>query len=155
MGKFRKFKCNNKYPLLRCLLDEWEWGWGGERHPEEGQLLIRPSGREKLVYMLKQMHIELTTVHTSLLKWKWPDLCCVCKCVCMSNCEKRRRQQSEREKFPDSFPHCICKTPSRVFRQQQLIIQMSHVLFGITDWYTKPFLWCKHRAKSCTLPFSS
>lgn len=40
------------------------------RHPEEDQLLIRPSGREKTVYTLKQTSTELTTGHTSLLKWK-------------------------------------------------------------------------------------
>ena len=38
----------------------------------------------KTVYILEQLHNSLTTVHTSLLKWKWPDLCyppCVLECV--------------------------------------------------------------------------
>lgn len=61
------------------------------RHPKEGQLLIRPWGREKTVYTLKQKPTEPTTytIHCS----SGNDLSCGERCVSMCDSEKQVRNK--------------------------------------------------------------
>ena len=65
------------------LCQGWQTSWG--------RPVADKASRQKTVYTLKQTPTELNTVHTSLLKWKWPELWWA---LCVH--EKRRTKEKKR-----------------------------------------------------------
>lgn len=59
------------------------------RHPEEGQWLIRPSGRESTVYTQRQMHGGVSAMHTAPCSTQVEVTCSMActVCVCVRNNE--------------------------------------------------------------------